>query len=797
MATTNFAEQLDLAMSLHRSGQFASAEVAYHNCLAIEPQNSDAIYHLGILLSEGGRQIEARDFLFASLRLNPAVASRWVDLGVVLSGLSDQTGAKYAFSNALRLNPGLHDVRAALGDTLSALGEFEPARRCYEMLLPIWPAHAVLRSNLANALWHLGQYGPAEAHARQAVKLDPKLASAHNNLGNILKSAGDLGGAIQAYLAALAVDPRQTDAWKNLALAHSDEGSPASMTRAEDAFRRAMDLSPEDGAAIAGLADCLHMRGASGEAEALYRRALELDAADPVAASNLATLLLAQDLADDAEALLQGALRRRPDQPDVLTVLADCRRARQQVDDAEDLYLRSLAIRPSVRAWNNLGLLRLATCRAPQAVDAFRKALMLEPRGHNVHSNLLFALQHMPDSTPASLSVAHSEYGNAVIATRRAELARIAVDRDPDRRLTVGFLSPDFRDHSAARFLLPLLRGVDRSDFRIVLFSNSERTDQVSHELRCLSDGWVDCFRLGDQQLAAAVREAKVDVLVDLAGHTSGNRLPVLAHKPAPLQMTYLGYPGSTGLTQVDYRITDSLIDPDGEDRFFVERLLRLDCLMLAYEPAADILAVNLAAPPALRRKGHVTFGSFNSASKINDSLLDAWAEILLRVPGSRLYLAAIPRGRCARYIRDRLEGSGVAPSRIHVDGPLPSRQFRAAMLDVDIALDSFPVNGGTTTFECLWMGLPVIALAGSRTVSRFGMSILTRLGYSELVGQSVASYIEAAAVLAMQVDRIIEFRAGIRERLASRSGADTGSLNREFYGAIRSVWREYCAAAI
>jgi predicted O-linked N-acetylglucosamine transferase (SPINDLY family) len=368
-------------------------------------------------------------------------------------------------------------------------------------------------------------------------------------------------------------------------------------------------------------------------------------------------------------------------------------------------------------------------------------------------------------------------------------------DRTDGRRLKVGYVSPDFRQHSVAYFLEPLLRSHDRKVIEVFCYAEVGWPDTVTERFKQLADHWVTTVGMSDDATAERIRRDGIDILVDLAGHTSKNRLPVFARKPAPVQVTWLGYPNTTGLTAIDYRFVDAVTDPEGETEALAsETLVRLPGGFLCYGGPDDAPA---PGPVPSLTTGTVTFGSFNNPAKLSAATLDAWADVLARLPQARLLLKGKPfadPATRALYL-DRLAKRGVAVERIELVAWLPEEGHLALYNRIDIALDPFPYNGTTTTCEALWMGVPVITLRGDRHASRVGASLLTQTRLTDLIADSVEAYVETAVALAGDPARLSELRQSLRPRMAASPLCDAPAFADKIEHAYRTIWQRWCAA--
>jgi predicted O-linked N-acetylglucosamine transferase (SPINDLY family) len=449
-----------------------------------------------------------------------------------------------------------------------------------------------------------------------------------------------------------------------------------------------------------------------------------------------------------------------------------------------------------VEARGNLAAALVDQGRLNEGFDQLRIALDSAPDHAALRSQFLFTLNYATGLPPAEIFAEHQRYGAIHEQRYLPECGRYDPVRTSGRRVRVGYLSPDFRTHSVAFFIEPLLARHDRRDFEVFCYSDLAGADRVTERLRALADHWREVHSLSNNDLAAMVREDGVDILVDLAAHT-GHRLLAFARKPAPIQVTYLGYPNTTGLSSMDYRITDTWADPPGEsDTLHTEQLMRLAHGFLCYQPPAD--APPLAPPPMLEQ-GNVTFGSFNHLPKVNEHVVRSWAAILQSVPGSRLLLKC-RSFRCSqtqRLMLDRFLAAGVPPQRlVLLPQTVSQREHLAQYNQVDIALDPFPYNGTTTTCEALWMGVPVIAMAGPTHASRVSASLLTRLALPDLVVATPEAYVDAAVRMARDAQWLQDFRMGARERMLHSSLTDAPLITASLEEAYRTMLRNRRAAS-
>jgi predicted O-linked N-acetylglucosamine transferase (SPINDLY family) len=470
----------------------------------------------------------------------------------------------------------------------------------------------------------------------------------------------------------------------------------------------------------------------------------------------------------------------------------------QRLAEAEEEIRKAIAVDPhNAMAHNTLGVLMLDQHFITAARAAMKRAADVNTiSAPTFFSNYCFASLYEPDLDNGEILAIHQEYGRRFAAAAPETTRPHAQVRDPERKLTLAYLSPDFRAHSVAYFFEALMEKHDRQRFKIVLYSNTSRKDTVTEGLKRVADVWVEALGLTDEALVARLREDQVDVLVDLGGHTSGNRMPVCARGVAPVQIEYLGYPDTSGVPALGYRISDGRADPEGvAERFCTEEIVRLPQCFHCYRPHGR--APEPAPAPHLA-KGYVTFASFNVLPKVNDRLIAAWCEILKAVPRSRFYLKCkqLRDPSVRRRILDDFERFSVDPERISMESFVPSVQEHLAQYAlVDLALDTFPYNGTTTTCEALWMGVPVLTYAGQRHSARVGLSLMTAMGLAEqFVATSVDDYIARAVAWGRDPSMLADLRLQLRPRMAASPLRDEVGFTRTLEAVYRDLWRRWCA---
>lgn len=491
--------------------------------------------------------------------------------------------------------------------------------------------------------------------------------------------------------------------------------------------------------------------------------------------------------------LLERAIAAGLQSPSIHANLAICLASTGRITDARNHARAALTMDPmSSPAHAALAEVLMTMGAVGESIAHLRQALVSE-RVPPLVSNILYQLNFLPGYASADLSKEHRAFG-AEFSNPVYRLAGHTNDPDPQRKLRIGYLSSDMRSHSVAHFLTPLLEAHDRRVVDVIGFPSVKRADAVTERLRKACTEWIPVQTLSDDAAALAIRAAKIDILVELGGHTGDSRLLVLDRRPAPVQVAWCGYPQTTGLDAVHYRFTDALVDPEGDiDRHYTESLIRLPSGFLCYEPAPDAPEV---APAPVMNSSVVTFGSFNTLAKMTPKVVELWARIIRKAGNARLLLKAAPLADplVRDYVQKQFAKHDFDLSKLVLEGRTPGQAAHLQRYgEIDIALDPFPYNGTTTTCEALWMGVPVIGLQGNNHVSRVTAALLQRIGLESLVATSPKQYQSIAVELAKNKSRLAELRAGMRTRFQASPLHDKAGFAREVEAAYRTMWQAFC----
>jgi predicted O-linked N-acetylglucosamine transferase (SPINDLY family) len=696
--------------------------------------------------------------------------------------------AEQIYRDILKQHPNHPAALYYLGRVAAETGHLDHAANLLSRASKLDPANPDCLGILGEVFDRLSRPADAIAAYRAAVALKPDWAEVQSNLGHLLLITGKPAEAIDAYQTALRHRPNLPETYSNLAEAFRVQGR---IHDAADAARTAIRLKPDLFAAHGNLGNALHALGQFEEAIACHREALRLNPQFIDAWNNLALALAALRRYDEAADAYRAALRITPNPAyaEIMTNLGTMLVATNRLDEAIDTYRDAIRARPDyVNAHSNLGNALREQGLIDEAIESFRTAVRLQPNYPLPGSNLLFALHFHPAVTNEQLLAEHLSWAKQHAEPLTAATSPHANARDSDRRLRVGFVSPDLRDHPIGRFMLPLLEHHDRARMEMICYASAKRTDDITRQLRAHAALWRDIVGQSDAALADMIRADRIDVLIDLSLHSSGNALLAFARKPAPVQITWLGYAGTSGMSAIDFRLTDPYLDPAGFDAIYSERSLRLPRTFWCY--AAPPEAPAAVAPPPSQSAGYVTFGCLNQFSKVSETARQTWLKILANTPNSRLVLHSLP-GLHRDRIAAEFAAADIDPARIEWIDKLPMADYLATYNRIDIALDPSPYTGGTTTCDALWMGVPVVTLAGQRAVARGGVSILSTVGLPELIAKDSDDYVRIATDLARHPMRLS------REQLLASPLMDAPAFARDFEETIRTAWRRWCESAL
>jgi len=768
----------------------------------------------------------AARFALPLTRSFPAYAKGWHLLGVARLGLGDRPGAVAALREATALAAGDAEAWSHLAIALMQGGDFAGAQEAFRRALALRPRQVDWWADAALASLRAGDNGEAERLAREALRRAPAHAPALAHLAGALLAENRIDEAIRVLGRLARLTPADPRVHFNLGSALRRRGD---LERAAGAYRDALALAPGDPAILVPYAELLLLQGKSREglealrqvlghpmatadlcdamgraafaagafeeAEQCYRLALDKD---PEAARLRLRLAFARmrrpGHEDEGLEMLRAVARDEPGNAEAHAALAlELTEKRRLYEEAEPHIGEALRLKPDLpQALLARARVALARLDFDAALTDWRRACEIDPEG-NTQGSLLFVANYHPDWPAERIFDFYREFERTFARPLYGEWPSSPKRGRAHRRLRIGYVSADFRKHSARHFIAPLLAHHDHQAFEVFAYAEVAREDEYSERFKGYVDHWVPTVGMDHPELAARIRDDEIDILVDLAGHTSGNRLAVFARRPAPVSVSWLGYGYTTGLTAIDWFLTDAVMAPRGCEHLFAEGVWRLPGCSLAYQAPEELTGRDPGPLPA-GKNGYVTFNSLSRSIRYNPRLIRVWARILHRVPGSRLRLdspSLQPRITSDRILR-LFEREGIPAERLQVGS---FGRVADVLGAVDITLDCFPHNSGTTLFESLYMGVPFVTLKDRPSVGRLGASIATHVGHGEWIAGSEDEYVEKAVALASDLDALAAIRAGLREEMERSPLMDGPGFARRVEAAYREMWRIHCAA--
>ncbi len=682
------------------------------------------------------------------------------------------------------------DVLHLLGYVAHQKGDSRRAVTLIRKSLTRQPDGIEATNNLGLALCSLGRLDEAEESFRKALALSPDLADLHNNLGSVLQEKGALEEAESCVRRALELKPDFAEAWSNL-------GGILQETKrnreAAEACGQAVELNPYLPEAHNNLGLAFLALKEWRKAEKHFNKAIGLKPDYAEAFNNLASLFSHSGRLDDAESCLRRALECRHDYAVAYARLGNILKYRGNLDEAETVVRRAIELKPEDdEAHNSLGGILLVQGRGDEAAKAFRRAIACKSDSVHAHSNLILTLHYLPGTTQEEIFKEIRRW-NTQHAVSQAEFIRPHANvPDPERRLKIGYVSADMKQHPVGFFFLPVISNVDKKRFEIFCYANMKSEDDFTNKIRAHADHWRDISFITDEEVTEKVRADGIDILIELTGHAADHRLVMFARKPAPVQVQGGGHYCTSGLDVMDYILSDATETPEGEDQWFSETVVRMPDGYVCYGPPD--YAPDVTFLPALG-KGYVTFGCCNNLAKINSQVMLLWADILKAVPDSRLSLRTdtLDDEATAQLVYDRFQGLGISPERITLAGKAPHKAFLGHYREIDMALDPFPYSGGLTTCEALWMGVPVISMAGETFAGRHSASHLHNVGLDDWVVQTAGDYLSLAKKHSRDLEKLSRLRASLRERMIKSPLCDGVRYTRNLEAVYRRMWRGWC----
>lgn len=824
LLTRKITTALETVRSSFQNGDLDTAKATCHSILEDAPTNAEAWYFLGLVAYRQGRKADALNCLRSAAEHDPTWAEACNHYGNALRehGRLDEAIEKYLQARGLKSNYAAPDyniglVLVAQGKAAEAAQAFRKALDIDTDFVPAWNSLGLLFHNNGKSL-------EAVDHFHESLRRIPENLEALNNLGIVLIALKKWDEAVEICRKAVAVAPGLAEVHNTLGIALREVGR---RDESSACYKRAIELKPDYAEAYNNLGQIYIDTVLLEEAEVCCRRALAIRPSYPEALNNLGIVLKEQGRFADAEECCRLSLTLLPSNPEALNNLGIILRDKGSIGEAATRFENAIALQPACAVpWYNLGLIRMDQADLEGAVNCYRQALRYLPdypdalnnlgtalsrqgcidealavyregvasasRLSYIHSSFLLTMQYSPHCSAEDIFMESKRWEKYYGKSITMEHVNVA---EPTRKLRIGIVSPDFRRHSVSYFLRAFLANYSRDEIMLTCYADVPVPDDYTDYFRATAECWRETARLSDEELVGIVQEDGIDILVDLAAHT-GKRLTFFAHKPAPVQVTWLGYPDTTGLAAIDYRLSDDIADPPGKsDLLHSEKIFRLPGGFLCYTAPADAPEVSVLPSSSAE---FITFGSFNSIAKITPEVIMLWSKLLSRIPNSRLIIkthSLSDKATNKRY-QELFSANCIPPERIDLRPWERTTASHLAMYgEVDIALDSFPYNGTTTTCEALWMGVPVVTLLGARHAGRVGASILSRIGLDNLVATSGDEYICIAENLVRDRERLYRLRKSLRQEMLSSPLLDGTVFARNMETAFRRMWITWCAS--
>jgi protein O-GlcNAc transferase len=743
---------IKLALQFYGTGDLVQADELSLKARQIDPTHAAASHLAGIIAYRTGRLDRAIELISEAVKISPDYSEAHENLGNAFRKTGDNDAALACYTRALEIRSDFAEGHYRLGNFLSSLGQSKEAVARFETTLDLKPDYFEACNNLGIEMEHLGNLDKAVDCYRRALEIKPDYAGARINLGNVMYQTGRLEDAAIIYRQVLEAVPDNIEASSNLCIILRDLGR---LPEALEVIEKLLITAPTCVPGLNSHGLVLHSLGRLDEAAGAFREALVENPDFVEACNNLGC------------------------------VLTD----KGKPDEAINWFKRALALRPDhASALNNLGR-ALQTMGQPElAATSFRAAIRAKPDLFEAYSSLLYGLKLSPGVSASDIKNDAIRFGQA-ISKGVKPWDTWNNSRDPDRPIRVGFVSGDLRRHVIARLLEPVF-GLETTRTEFYAYANSSIEDATTSHLRSRFANWRSIVGVRDDHVANLIRDDRIDILIDLSNHTSQNRLPVFAYKPAPVQATWLGLFGTSGVPGMDYILGDPWISPAAEASDFTEQSWRLPETWFCTAPPP--LSIDTVAPPAITN-GFVTFGCFNSLAKINDHVISVWSDVLKAVSGSRLILKILADPHLTEAVRERFADQGISGDQLVLEEKSPTADYFAAYNRIDIALDPFPFSGGMTSLDSLWMAVPVLTRRGERAGSHTGESVAHNAGLSDWIARDDVDYVNLAVSHSSDLQELAQLRGRLRQQVLASPLFDRPRFARNFELALTGMWKRYC----
>lgn len=765
----------------YKEGKLLNAIHQYRLALLNTPTDPILFNKLGDVFYDQQDYVEAEKQYRRALDIKSDFIDAELNLGLCLDSMQRFAEALTCYQNILKIEPDNYLALFNLAVTQSSIGNVLEACSAYLRVLELKPGFIHANFNLAILFQRQGNLDEAEAHYLAAISANPNHFEAYCNLGIVHQEKEEFALAQECLLQALRINPKHAETQHNLGLVKLKlkQNDTALMH-----FRHAVDLRPDFVEALVGLGDACKELNRLGEAEENYRKAIMINPKIVGAYCNLGSMLHQAGRYEEAVVTYQQGIANGANPMLLYNNLGTTYSKMCRYGDAETCFSMTLQIAGSGSLAGLFGIPGKI-----KASENSRRTEKFDPQYAQVFGNLLFMLNYDPDRSAEEIFAAYQEYEELYANRYRNEWTAFNNNKNRQRRLKIGYVSPDFRLHPVQHFLEPLMEHHNKEIVEVYAYAENALEDAVTNRYKRYADYWIPTNAMSDIALCERIKADGIDILVDLAGHTANNRLSVFARKAAPVQVSWLGFGYTTGLTAIDYFLTDNASAPPGSESLYAEQLWRLPTSLTAYRPAQGM--GDVSSLPALKN-GYITIGTLTRSIRVNYKTIRVWAEILKRLENARLVIDSanyqFPEFR--QSLIEKFTALGIDESRLEIGYHSPAWDVLRSM---DIGLDCFPHNSGTTLFETLYMGVPFVTLAGKLSVGRLGKSILDGLGRPEWVTYSEKDYVDKVVALATDVDQLAKLRAGLREEIQKSVLMDESGFASKVEDAYQSMWAKWC----
>lgn len=790
VGSQEFMQVLQTGLQHHKAGNLQAAEQHYQQALQLQPDHPDANHLMGTLAHQAGRNDLALPYLEKAIRANPNNANFHNIKGLVLKNLGQTQNSEQSYREAIRLDPNFAAAYNGLGLLCKEQENYDDAAKHTQKAIELQPNFLEAFNNLGNIHEAQGELQLAIKTYEKALTIDANFVPARYNYARALQQNGDDERAIEIYAAIIKLQPDFPEALSNFGLALRKKG------RASDAIvplQRAAELQPQAAEHYYNLGLALMDIGHNADAIECFEGATTIKPDYPHAHNDLGNALLAMGRAREAIPHFQKALEYAPNSSGMHNNLGGAYVRTGKLQEAQSCFERALELKPGfAEAHNNLGNLYQELGEFEQAHTSFERALLADPLYTEAHSNMLFAMNYDPSKTGEEIFEYYRAYEDRFARPHYNNHKPHNNDADPNRRIKIGYVSPTFYKHAVSYFMLPLFDLANHDEFEIYAYANLSKADEFTDQYKAASDHFILTNGMSDEELAERIRADEIDVLIDIAGHANNSRLGVFARKPAPVSLHWLDFGYTTGLSCIDYYLGDHNVTPVGQEHLFGEgEVWRVDGPSFVYRPAEGMGEVS---PLPSVSNGYITFCTLSRSVRINDKTVQAWSEILKRVPNSKL--RADSRNfddptMCDR-LAERFAAHGIERDRLIMGFNSPPWDV---LREVDIALDCFPHNSGTTLYEHLYMGNPFVALYSRASVGTLGGTVLRGAGFGEWVANTEQEYVDIAVDLASDLERLAETRRTMREKFRASEIMNERLFVDRFENAFRQMWQKWCEA--